>query len=84
MVELMPIFQFDPQEHNYWGYIPLSFFALHHHYGIAHESSGLPNEFRAMAKVLHRADIEVILDVLTPMPWPIACVAPHKEIRKSM
>jgi len=32
-VELMPIFQFDPQEGNYWGYMPLSFFAPHHGYG---------------------------------------------------
>ena len=28
-VELMPVFQFDPLEGNYWGYMPLSFFALH-------------------------------------------------------
>jgi pullulanase/glycogen debranching enzyme len=32
-VELMPIFQFDPHEGNYWGYMPLSFFAPHHGYG---------------------------------------------------
>ncbi len=31
-VELMPIFQFDPQEENYWGYMPMSFFAPHHGY----------------------------------------------------
>ncbi len=24
-VELMPVFQFDPQEGNYWGYMPLNF-----------------------------------------------------------
>lgn len=28
-VELMPVFQFDPQEGNYWGHMPLSFFAPH-------------------------------------------------------
>ena len=63
-VELMPIFQFDPQENNYWGYMPLSFFALHHQYGSTHESSGLLNEFRTMVKALHQADLEVILDVV--------------------
>ena len=31
-VELMPVFQFDPQEGNYWGYMPLNFFAPHHAY----------------------------------------------------
>ncbi len=28
-VELMPVFQFDPQDGNYWGYMPMSFFAPH-------------------------------------------------------
>ena len=32
-VELMPVFQFDPQEGNCWGYMPLNFFAPHHGYG---------------------------------------------------
>jgi isoamylase len=29
MVELLPVQQFDPQERNYWGYMPLNFFTLH-------------------------------------------------------
>jgi isoamylase len=28
-VELMPVFQFDPQSGDYWGYSPISFFAPH-------------------------------------------------------
>jgi len=36
-VELMPAYQFDPQEGNYWGYMPLSFFAAHS----AYAASGL-------------------------------------------
>ncbi len=37
-VELLPVFQFDPQEapvglSNYWGYNPVSFFAPHSEYG---------------------------------------------------
>ena len=63
-VELMPIFQFDPQEGNYWGYMPLSFFAPHHAYGSRPEDCDQHNAFRAMVKALHDADIEVILDVV--------------------
>ena len=63
-VELMPIFQFDPQEGNYWGYMPLSFFAPHHGYGSRPDDCDQHNEFRAMVKALHAADIEVILDVV--------------------
>ncbi len=63
-VELMPVFQFDPQENNYWGYMPISFFAPHHLYGTDDDHVGLLNEFREMVKALHQADIEVILDVV--------------------
>jgi glycogen operon protein len=68
-VELLPVFQFDPQNApagrvNYWGYQPLSFFAPHH--GFSSQSSPLAvlDEFRDMVKALHRAGIEVILDVV--------------------
>ena len=63
-VELMPILQFDPQEGSCWGYMPLNFFAPHHGYGSRPEECGQHNEFRAMVKALHAADIEVILDVV--------------------
>ena len=61
-VELMPVFQFDPQEGNYWGYMPLSFFAPHQGYACA--GRGAHHEFRTMVKALHEANIEVILDVV--------------------
>ncbi|MCA9174734.1 MAG: glycogen-debranching protein [Planctomycetales bacterium] len=63
-VELMPIFQFDPQEGNYWGYMPINFFSPHEDYSVSlHEC--LPEfEFRDMVKSLHAAGIEVILDVV--------------------
>ena len=32
VVELMPVFQRDPQEGDYWGYMPLNFFAPHAQY----------------------------------------------------
>ena len=63
-VELMPVFQFDPQEENYWGYMPLNFFAPHHEYAVAPSTCEQHNQFRAMVKALHAAGIEVILDVV--------------------
>jgi isoamylase len=61
-VELMPVFQYDPQEGSCWGYMPLNFFAAHHAYSSRRDDQH--NEFRAMVKALHAADIEVILDVV--------------------
>jgi hypothetical protein len=47
-VELLPIHQFDPQEGNYWGYMPLNFFALHQAYARAQDPPDARQEFRAM------------------------------------
>ena len=68
-VELLPVFQFDPQDApggrvNYWGYQPISFFAPHHAYSSRKSRSAVLDEFRDMVKALHRAGIEVILDVV--------------------
>ena len=63
-VELMPIFQFDPDEGNYWGYMPLNFFSPHHAYATDPNACQQANEFKQMVKELHRAGIEVILDVV--------------------
>jgi isoamylase len=68
-VELLPVFQFDPQDSppgkiNYWGYAPVSFFAPHQAYSSRQDPLGPVNEFRDMVKALHRARIEVILDVV--------------------
>jgi glycogen operon protein len=62
MVELLPVHQFDPQEGNYWGYMPLNFFAPQASY--ASNASEARDEFRAMVRALHAADIQVILDVV--------------------
>src|SRR5262249_19935021 len=65
IVELMPVFQFDPEEGgNYWGYMPLSFFAPQPSYSTAADGEGRLDEFRRMVKALHAAGIEVILDVV--------------------
>ena len=63
-IELMPVFQYDPAEGSYWGYMPLSFFAPHHGYASSCDACDQHNEFRAMVKALHAANIEVILDVV--------------------
>jgi len=68
-VELLPVFQFDPQDAppgrtNYWGYSPVSFFAPHQAYSSRQEPLAVLDEFRDMVKALHRAGIEVILDVV--------------------
>jgi glycogen operon protein len=68
-VELMPVFAFDPQDAppgrvNYWGYAPVSFFAPHPGYAAGAGALAPLDEFRDMVKALHRAGIEVILDVV--------------------
>ncbi len=68
-VELLPVFQFDAQDApagrtNYWGYAPISFFAPHAAYSSRQDALGPLDEFRDMVKALHRAGIEVILDVV--------------------
>ncbi len=68
-VELLPVFQFDPQDCppgkvNYWGYAPVSFFAPHQAYSSRRDALGPIDEFRDMVKALHREGLEVILDVV--------------------
>lgn len=66
-LELMPIHGFIDDHFlvkkgltNYWGYNSIGFFALESRY----LSNGDRNEFKAMVRRLHQADIEVILDVV--------------------
>lgn len=68
-VELLPVHQFDendarPGLKNYWGYSTVSFFAPHHAYSSRKDVLGAVHEFRDMVKALHKAGIEVILDVV--------------------
>ena len=68
-VELLPVFQFDAQDCppgkvNYWGYAPVTYFAPHQAYSSRRDPLGAVDEFRDMVKALHRAGIEVILDVV--------------------
>jgi isoamylase len=75
-VELMPVFEFDETEMsgtnpltgqqliNYWGYSPIAFFAPHADYCVNPAAGEQVREFRDMVKALHKAGIEVILDVV--------------------
>ncbi|MBP9925436.1 MAG: glycogen debranching protein GlgX [Cyclobacteriaceae bacterium] len=68
-VELLPVFHFDNQDsyegrNNYWGYSPISFFAPQNSYSTTGNPQDTLNEFRDMVKALHRAGIEIILDVV--------------------
>ena len=75
-VELLPVFAFDEQGPrsvspsdgkpltNFWGYDPVAHFALRPAYGRAPDQGSVLGDFRAMVKALHRAGIEVIMDVV--------------------
>ncbi len=75
-VELLPVFawhRFDaPRRHprtgallsNYWGYAPLSFFAPAEHLAGPGPPGHAVREFREMVRALHRAGLEVLLDVV--------------------
>ncbi|MEM6868190.1 MAG: glycogen debranching protein GlgX [Cyanobacteria bacterium P01_C01_bin.121] len=68
-VELLPVHCFDPEAApddliNYWGYNTINFFAPHWGYSADKSPLGPLNEFRDMVKALHKAGLEVILDVV--------------------
>lgn len=73
-VEVLPIFDFDQKEilrevnskllKDYWGYNPHSFFAPVCSYCTSPDQGTHIREFRDMVKALHKAGIEVILDVV--------------------
>ena len=69
-VELLPIHQFVHDRalverglRNYWGYNSIAFFAPHIEYATSNGTQPV-HEFKSMVKALHRAGIEVILDVV--------------------
>jgi len=66
-IELLPVHSFMNDRalasqglHNYWGYNTLGYFSPETRY----RASGKVNEFKTMVKTLHKAGIEVILDVV--------------------
>ncbi len=70
-IELMPIHQFVNDRYlvekglsNYWGYNTVGFFAPDCRYSSSGVTGGQVTEFKEMVKALHKAGIEVILDVV--------------------
>ncbi len=70
-VELLPVHQFVSDEHllkkglsNYWGYNSIGFLAPHGGYSASGTGGAQVGEFKQMVKALHRAGLEVILDVV--------------------
>ncbi|OAN37008.1 glycogen debranching protein GlgX [Mycolicibacterium iranicum] len=70
-IELMPVHHFandstliDKGLSNYWGYNTIGFFAPDAKYSSNPNPGGQVQEFKAMVRALHEANIEVILDVV--------------------
>ena len=75
-VQLMPVAEFDETENprvnpltgkalwNMWGYAPLAFMAPRTAYASRPSAAGALAEFRDMVRILHRAGIEVLLNVV--------------------
>jgi glycogen operon protein len=70
-IELMPIHAFIDDQHlldqglrNYWGYNSIGFFAPDVRYRSGRRIGSEVVEFKQMVKTLHRAGIEVIVDVV--------------------
>ena len=75
-VEFLPLFEFDENENprinprtgetlvNYWGYSTIGFFAPKTTYAADKSPGGAVREFKQMVKELHKAGIEVLLDVV--------------------
>ena len=75
-VELMPIAEFNENENtninpvtgqelvNFWGYSPITFCAPKASYAADNKGGNQVREFKEMVKALHKAGIEVILDVV--------------------
>jgi isoamylase len=70
-IELLPVHEMVDENHlverglvNYWGYNTLNFFSPAQRYSSCREPGGQVREFKEMVRALHRAGIEVILDVV--------------------
>jgi isoamylase len=70
-VELLPVHQFVQDSllierglRNYWGYNSIGYFAPHNEYACSGTRGEQVKEFKGVVKSLHRAGMEVILDVV--------------------
>ena len=75
-IEFLPIQEFNENElssvnpktrkplKNYWGYSTVSFFSPKGSYAFDRSPGGAVNEFKEMVRELHKAGLEVILDIV--------------------
>jgi len=75
-LEFLPIQEFNEHElprvnprtgetvTNYWGYSTVAFFAPKESYAVDHSPGGQVRDFKLMVRELHKAGIEVILDIV--------------------
>ena len=70
-LELLPVHHFADEHFlfqrgltNYWGYSPIGYLAPHALYAATGTGGAQVREFKGLVKALHRAGIEVILDVV--------------------
>lgn len=75
-IELLPVQEFFENElvqrnpatgeqlRNYWGYSTVAFFAPKERYASCKQPGSQLSEFKTMVRALHRAGIEVILDIV--------------------
>jgi isoamylase len=70
-VEVLPVHHISDEAflagrglHNYWGYSTIGYLAPHSEYAATGRRGEQVREFKGMVKALHRAGIEVILDVV--------------------
>lgn len=63
MIEFLPLNDFDDNS-NYWGYMPLSYFALLKKYFKAETSADMLSEFQDMINEFHKCGIKVCMDMV--------------------
>ncbi len=66
MIEFLPLTEFDDKQSggNYWGYMPLGYFAPAKKYSSDKTPGGALREFREMIKAFHKEDLKVCMDVV--------------------
>ncbi len=87
-VELLPVHQFCSEPAlvergvaNYWGYNSIGYFAPHAAYSSSGDRGGQVAEFKEMVKALHRAGIEVLLDVVYNHTAEASALGPSLSFR---
>ncbi len=87
-IELLPIHAFvhdgfllERGLRNYWGYNTIGYFAPHPEYASVRSATGAVAEFKQMVRELHRAGIEVILDVVYNHTAEGNHLGPHLSMR---